>query len=463
MNTLLFLDDWALDSRTNVERRMGRPRLIKEFPHPAGEEYGEGNFVAAFYIPDKRRYRLFNTFAPPSLEEWKKTGGGLAVLESQDGVEWHHPSVTPGDELWRAPSGRPRMRDGGVLFDPDEPDEQRRYKLTARISYTGESRDMKGLIAFSPDGLKWDIDDSSVWHLGNPDTANWLLRRKRAGKWAATTRPIFGDRRIALVESDDLKTWSSPRVILTPDALDPPTAQLYGMPAFPYEDLFIGFLWLMTTDPHEMNVSKMWGRCDARLAYSYDGLAWQRVTHEPFVACDDFTDFGNGSIYPSTFVVTPDDRILIYSRASIVEHLRASEIPPDVKPHEMLQVHELRRDGFAYLQSAGGYGEVVTKPLRLDGPELSLNVLSPVGEVRVEIADVNGKPLEGYSLEDCTPFRGDALFWEPRWHDRADLAQAVTRGESVRLRIRLFHARLYAIRVPCHVCYFPGYFSEYFG
>ena len=365
--------------------------------------------------------------------------------------------------MWRGTEKNPRLRDGIVFHDPEETDEQRRFKLTARVSFTGEHRDMKGLVGFSPDGVHWTLDESCLWHGGNPDTANWLFRRKRAGKWAITTRPIFGDRRIAIVESDDLKTWTPPRVILTPDALDPPCAQLYGMPTFQYEDLFVGFLWLMTTDPYETRVSKMWGRCDSRLAYSYDGLAWQRLTYEPFMACGEFTDFGGGSIYPSTFVVTPENHILIYSRASIVEHLRASEIPPDVKPHEMIHIHELRRDGFVCLRSAGGYGELMTKPLRPDGPELSLNVLSPCGEVRVEVTDVEGKPIEGYGMAECAPFRGDDVFWKPRWKQRADLAQAMARGQTIRLRIKLFHAELYAIRVPCHVCYFPGYLAEHFG
>ncbi len=210
MNTLLFFDDWALDSRINVERKMGQPQLIHEFPHPAAEKYGEGNFLAVFHVPEQNRYRLFTTLAPSSLDEWKEVGGGLAAMESRDGIEWHHPAVIPGPELWHDPAGNPRMRCGIVLYDPDEPDDQRRYKLTARISYTGESRDMKGLIAVSPDAAKWTLDDSALWHLGNPDTANWLFRRKRAGKWAITTRPIFGDRRIGIVESDDLKTWTPP-------------------------------------------------------------------------------------------------------------------------------------------------------------------------------------------------------------------------------------------------------------
>ena len=463
MNTILFFDDWALDTRINVDRKMGQPRLLKEFSHPVREKYGAGNFMSAFYMPEDKRYRLFNTFAPSSLDKWKEAGGGVACLESDDGVEWHNSTVATGDQMWRDTAQKPRLRDGIVFYDPDETDEQRRFKLTARISFTGEHKDMQGLVGFSPDGLHWTLDESCVWHRGNPDTANWLFRRKHAGKWAAMTRPIFGDRRIAIVESDDLKTWTPPRVIFTPDALDPPCAQLYGMPSFPYEDMFVGFLWLMTVDPYEMNVSKMWGRCDSRLAYSYDGLTWQRMTYEPFMPCGEFTEFGGGSIYPSAFILTPENRILIYSRASIVEHLRASEIPAGVKPHEMLHVHELRRDGFAYLQSAGGYGEVVTKPLQIDGPGLSLNVLAPCGEVRVEVTDASGKALDGYGMDDCAPFRGDEVFWKPRWKERTDLAQAMAGGQTIRLRIKLFHAKLYAIRLPCHVSYFPGYVCEYFG
>jgi len=460
MNTILFFDDWALDRRINVERKIGRPRLLKEFPLLSDAAHGEGNFVSVCGIPGQVGYRLFQTFAPSSLDEWKKTGGGIACAESDDGVEWSDAVVVAGPQMWSDTGAAPRLRDGIVFHDPDEADEARRFRMTARVSREGEMADTQARMAFSADGLRWTLHESCAWHPDNPDTANWLFRRPRAGKWALTTRPTFGDRRVAIVESDDLRTWTPPRVVLTPDAADPPVCQFYGMPAFPYEDLFVGFLWLMTVDPYELNLSKMWGRVDARLAYSHDGLAWQRMTHEPFLPCGDFAEFGGGSMYPSAAVLTSDDRILIYSRASLVEHLRSSEIPSDVQPYEMLHVHELRRDGFVCLQSAGGYGEVVTKPLQLDDPELSLNVAAPSGEVRVEITDVNGDPLEGYSLDECVPFRGDEVLWQPRWKECGELPQT---SKTIRLRIKLFHAKLYAIRVRCQVCYFPGYLAEHLG
>jgi hypothetical protein len=82
--------------------------------------------------------------------------------------------------------------------------------------------------------------------------------------------------------------------------------------------------------------------------------------------------------------------------------------------------------------------------LLFDEPELKINVQAPVGDVFVQISDEAGKPLEGLAFEDCVPFHGDELFWEPQWKSGKSLRDAL--GKSVRVEVQMYRGRLYAIR-----------------
>jgi len=139
----------------------------------------------------------------------------------------------------------------------------------------------------------------------------------------------------------------------------------------------------------------------------------------------------------------------IYSGSSRGEHYQfQTGQAPDFSKDKVanggaILLHSLRRDGFCYLESDGGDGVLLTKPVLFRHSELKLNVLAPLGEVRVEISDIQGKELTGYSYAECVPFSGDSLAWTPTWRN-ASLEQLA--GRMVRIGIRLVNARLYAIR-----------------
>jgi len=88
-------------------------------------------------------------------------------------------------------------------------------------------------------------------------------------------------------------------------------------------------------------------------------------------------------------------------------------------------------------------GTVVTKPFRLSGKTLQLNVAAPSGSIKVELLDLQRAPIPGFSGDDAKNYAAaDELRLQPRWKDDADLSSL--QGRIVRLRFQLQNAKLYS-------------------
>ena len=87
----------------------------------------------------------------------------------------------------------------------------------------------------------------------------------------------------------------------------------------------------------------------------------------------------------------------------------------------------------------------MTHPLTFSGTKLVLNyATSAAGAMQVEIQDADGRPLPGRALSDMPELFGDELAAVARWKGGSDLAPL--RGRTVRLRVRLRDADLFALR-----------------
>ena len=88
-------------------------------------------------------------------------------------------------------------------------------------------------------------------------------------------------------------------------------------------------------------------------------------------------------------------------------------------------------------------GEVITKPIVFKGNALHLNFASSsAGQVRVEIQSADGKPIKGFSLDECHDVFGDTTDRAVSWKGDADLGALA--GQAIRLRFSLNDAHLYA-------------------
>ena len=88
---------------------------------------------------------------------------------------------------------------------------------------------------------------------------------------------------------------------------------------------------------------------------------------------------------------------------------------------------------------------LTTKPLRVGGDVLYVNAaVGDGGQVRAELRDGDNRPIPGYALDACEPFRGNAVDHPMRWSAGRDTGSLV--GRVVRVHFVLEGARLFAMR-----------------
>lgn len=454
LRSLFFFDDWCLARRDNLARRLGSPRWIREatFEDPTSET--PFSYPTVLYDADAGKWRMFylgrKTLPPPGYRrtEW------LLTAESDDGLSWVRPDLTKRVPLPQR--NRPnevfdaeQFATGGSIY-LDETSEERRFKWLFLERHTpSDGRRRVSRLAYSADGYSWHVDPEVSWHPGSPDPGIFTFRNAELGLYTTACRPKLGDRRIAFLDTRDWRSWTEPEVVLQPDALDPALSEFYGITVLPYDGLYVGIVWVFETDPAEVVGHKLEGKIHGELVYSYDGRRFLRSLREPFVELNEPDEYGAGCIYPCSMLLDASGQVRIYSGATKLEHFQVRTL---TEPgYGAILVHTLRKDGFVYLESRAGLGSLGTRWVRLNDDRLLLNVQAPNGEVRVQISDPSGQPLPGYTFDQCAPFRGDSLAWQPRWADHSNVAGLI--GKPVRIDVRVYHARLYAIRGDIEVLY----------
>jgi hypothetical protein len=105
-----------------------------------------------------------------------------------------------------------------------------------------------------------------------------------------------------------------------------------------------------------------------------------------------------------------------------------------------------RLDGFVAAEAAYTGGTLKTKPLRFQGNRLKLNIdTAAVGFAQVGFLDEAGKPISGFSVDECVYVNGDFLDTPVEWMKRGFDVSSL-QGRNVQLVFRLRGAKLYAMQ-----------------
>ena len=465
----LFWDLWHLDRRHNLRHCQGEPTPRPEATYTHNVD-GLASWPTVCRMGDSGPWRMFYTAS------WKPYR--LLVAQSDDGLNFEPlpvPDVQPEGEkvadnhvfTLAAGSG------GGVYVDPVAADGCR-FKVyahqqgepvyrraladpTHRWHEIAKREGVKRYMAeemtlASRDGLHWQIRPEMNWGLPDwhPEPPIFGFWNHRLERHMMTVRPGWGDRRVCLQSTTDFRNWSGPELLLQPDPLDDELLELYGMPVFEYAGAYVGLLWVFHCETSEPTAgfNRFVGPLDCQLAYSYDGVRFVRGLRQPLIPRGAPGRHGCGGIEPSCLIET-DDEIRIFSSGSKIQHGKGSSARrAGVTDFESILVHTLRKDGFMYLDSQGTWAGLTSKPLALLDPAIVMNAAAPFGEVHYQLTDLESRPVEGYTLDDCTPLvSGDSLSWPLRWRNRTGEELV---GKIVRLELKFRAARIHAFRGNFH-------------
>jgi hypothetical protein len=100
------------------------------------------------------------------------------------------------------------------------------------------------------------------------------------------------------------------------------------------------------------------------------------------------------------------------------------------------------------LQSQGDWGEFLSKPLALFDEHFTVNAQATFGEIRFQLTDMESRPIEGFTFEDCVPLKeADSLAHPVSWR-KGNLRDVL--NKVIRLEVQLRNAQLYAFRGDFH-------------
>lgn len=380
----------------------------------------------------------------------------FAVAESEDGITFTRPDLglvefqgSPANNLLQLggfPNVPPPFLDTNPACLPEE-----RFKgLTSQWA--------KLWAMTSPDGLHWrplqdgpldlpgqfDTQNTSFWDaeagLYRCYTRSWYdpvaHRSVREGEWNEENR-ARAVREIQHATSEDFLHWSAPEPLIYAD--DDYLAQMYTNSILPCpgaEHFYLGFPNRFVSE-RRVAASEYPGVNDALFMSSRDGVHWTRWLDAWVRPGLDERNWTHRNNYPAWGMVeTSPTEWSMY----ISEHYEQTDGAPG-----RLRRLALRPHGFVSLRAGHGGGEALTVPLLCSGPRLHVNYsTSAAGSIQVELTDLSGAPLPGFSHADMPPLYGDSLDEAVCWKGASDLS--TLRGQPLRLRLFLQDADLFAFR-----------------
>ena len=430
-------------------------------------------------------------------------GQFCCYAESDDGIHWRKPSL--GLHEFQGGTANNivmvRQKVGDAMSEPGEPavfkDENpdtppdARYKALLPASRLPADH-RRGLLAFkSPDGLHWSpMSDRPIITDGAFDSQNLAFWDAARGNYRAYWRYFTkggyddetiwnpqGHRAVRTATSKDFLNWTDQAEL---QYVDSPSEQLYTNQVKPYHrapHLLIGFPMRYVERGHNdgpddearagagpertdrwsaslralpelenrqwrAKSSERYGRAltEGLFMASRDGVNFKRWNEgflRPGIERRGTWNYGHQTIawHPvetkGTLEDAPDELSLYAVESYWTDN------------SDLLRRYTLRLDGFVSVNAPMSGGELVTKPVTFTGKTLWLNFsTSAAGSLRVELQDANGKPLPGYTFDDCEELFGDTLDRNITWKTNPDLSPLV--GQSVRVRFVLRDADLFS-------------------
>ncbi len=444
----LFVDHTLIESMEGATLRLHEP--VREGVALLFDRPYEGCYSAyATVLSDRGKFRMYYRGLPAPGADIKAV---TCYAESINGVHWTKPDLglyeydgsTANNIVFGEKNVYSRNFSPFIDHRPGVP-ESERFKAIAGV-------ETKGLVAFaSADGLNWhQWGPEYIFTDGMFDSHNVVFWSDHEQAYVCYFRTWTGEgfegyRTISRTTSPDLLNWTKPVRCRFGDT---PMEHLYtnGMqPYFRAPHIYVGLAkrffpekaafeaqkgQAFHRDPNRGDSSS-----DAVLLTSRGGDVIDRTFMEGFIRPGPTRrDWAARDNTPGLGIVPSGERDMYIYRMSHYGQVTSH-----------LSLHRMRTDGFVSVSAPYGGGEILTKPFTFEGDELVINYASSAaGSVRVEIQDVDGNALPGFSAEKCALIFGDEIDRSVHWASGADLGDVS--GQPVRLRIEMSDADLYSLR-----------------
>lgn len=467
----LFIDDYLIDEKKGLKRTLHQPDDVPANPvilpeHPW--EHRRIPYGSVWYDSERSKFRCWyltlNIYdSRPGFRGYRKQhhvpideAAYLCYAESEDGIRWRKPELGL-HEFRGSKNNNIFLTCPGTHFDSTSVihtphDRGRPWKM---ISFIGLWPYKKDLIKKQWGDTKFGVTQAGHYGWSSKDGIHWqptnggqpvLRASDRSMFWWDSRQELYvGAAKSSLNRKRaQLYAWSRDAInwtrttdwIHSADERDHPGDEAEAAYGFRYGDQYLGFCEMRRVrkgEPVKINWELMTSR---------DGRNWKRPIRELF-----FADGPEQSWRYQVFKIFAnppierDGKLWIYYGGKT----GTVSLEEGTQPFQALCVATMRKDGFVSLDADESGGHLVTKPLVAVGKRLHLNVAcSNGGYAKVALLDESGVPLPGFELADCQPIASDDLDVIVSWKAGADISRLA--GQTVRVRIELSNARLYALR-----------------
>ena len=470
----LFVDRFLIDRLEGLELKLHEPvpaDVAIKIDRPWESKFNYGYKV----FKENGLYHLFY-LARTIVGEEKRFIRSISYARSHDGIQWEKPSLGIVD-VGGTRENNVVMTGQLVPFVDNRPGvpPERRIKATSsqyrdRDEWKNQNpldgkRYMDLFLYDSTDGVTFEkVQEEPVFITTLPngfDGIESIFWSETEGSYLLyyrymTANDGTGTRSVARSTSRDLLTWTDPVPMEYTTGGTVPPEDLYEHHTVPY---FRAPHIYVATPPRFMKGRPALTLKAARSAGivadpTYSDPDWQLRD------CSDaaFMTSRGGTLYDRTFMgvfVRPGpDTLNWVSRNNYPLQGVVPTGPEEMSiyvarhyghPSWHIQRMTLRTDGFASLNAGYSGGQMVTKPLRFQGSQLEINYASSAaGGLRVEIQDEAGKPISGFSSEECPEIIGDEISRIVSWEKGSNVASLS--GNIVRLRFVMKDADLFSLR-----------------
>ena len=430
---------------------------------------------------------------------YRETNDVLAVMTSQDGIHWAKP------DLGRECNG---MRNivvpypvglGNVLIDPNAPPERRWayvsgirkqaiFVFTSSDGWSFQPHEVAALPFSSGSQSVLYYDDQRQLYIGHHRSDYGMTPggRTRRRFVISETRELLGPwpweritpqrtlevARKEPIQNRKLDPWfldngplcppglgiELPTVLAADDSLDPVGTDIYTSKAVKYAwapDTYLAFpavyFHYEGDGPRERQVlggesnGRGSGVTEVQLTVSRDGLSWQRYPRPAYVPIG---GDGRNTVHMHFLthgLVRRGNELWQYVGGHDGNGIGYHSAYGQKGPWPLIRLVQ-RLDGFVAAEAAYTGGSLRTRPLRFAGNRLRLNIdTSAVGYAQVGFLDEAGRPIPGFSVDECTYINGDFLNSPVEWTKKGGDVSALE-GRAVQMVFRMRGAKLYAMQ-----------------